>query len=178
MVARRRPGRSIKLAAPEVPLPRLLSIALLACLVGCATTAASVDATAPKASSSTAPHDTSGTLFERLGGLPAVTAVTDALLQRMFADEQLAWVWAGSNLPLARQHLVEFLCAATGGGCAYTGRDMVEVHRGLGISDAQFDRLLGYLSDILDGAKVAAGDKAEVMKAVEGTRRTVVMETP
>jgi hemoglobin len=37
-----------------------------------------------------------------------------------------------------RQHVLDLLCAKTGGPCIYTGQDMKTVHAGLGISEADW----------------------------------------
>jgi hemoglobin len=77
-------------------------------------------------------------LYKRLGGYDALAAVTDDFLGRLSSDPQLARFFKGHNaesLKVIRQHIVDFLCVATGGPCAYTGRDMKTAHTGLGITE-------------------------------------------
>jgi hemoglobin len=77
-------------------------------------------------------------LYKRLGGYDALAAVTDDFLGRLLSDPQLARFFKGHNaesLKVIRQHIVDFLCVATGGPCAYTGRDMKTAHTGLGITE-------------------------------------------
>jgi hemoglobin len=55
------------------------------------------------------------TLYERLGGYDAITAVADDLLPRLQADPQLGRFWAHrgeDGLKREKQLLIDFLCAS------------------------------------------------------------------
>jgi hypothetical protein len=68
------------------------------------------------------------TLYERLGGYDAITAVANDLLPRLNADPQLGRFWAHrgeDGVKREKQLLIDFLCASTGGPMYYRGRDMV-----------------------------------------------------
>src|SRR5262249_41662594 len=73
-----------------------------------------------------------------------------------------------------KRQLVAFVSAATGGPIKYTGRSMKEAHRGMGITDAEFNALAGDLQTALKQNGAAAADIAAVLKAVEGTRKDIV----
>src|SRR5215470_15011931 len=76
-------------------------------------------------------------LYKRLGGYDAIAAVSDDFIERLAKDKQLNHFLNGlseSSLKRLRQHVVDFLCQATGGPCIYTGRDMKTVHTGLHIT--------------------------------------------
>jgi hemoglobin len=63
-------------------------------------------------------------LYERLGGYDAITAVTNDLLPRLMADHLLGRFWQNrgdDGLARERQLLVDFLCASAGGPMYYTG---------------------------------------------------------
>src|SRR5437016_8596264 len=64
-------------------------------------------------------------LYQRLGGYDALAAVTDDFIGRLIGDPQLTRFFTGFSTDskvLIRQHIVDFLCAATGGPCKYHGR--------------------------------------------------------
>src|SRR5437867_1963729 len=72
-------------------------------------------------------------LYQRLGGYDAIAAVTDDFIGRLATNKQLARFFAGhskDSLGRIRQHVVEQICAAAGGPCLYTGRDMKTSHQG------------------------------------------------
>ncbi len=114
-------------------------------------------------------------LFERLGGKPAVEAVIDDFLGRVAKDERINARFAVGHVPRLRQRLVELVCAGTGGPCVYSGRDMKSSHAGMGITNAQFDALVGHLVATLDKFKVPAQEKGELL-AILGPMRGVIVE--
>src|SRR5205823_13949856 len=87
------------------------------------------------------------TLYARLGGYDAIAAVADDLLARLQADAQLGRFWhhrGEDGLRREKQLLVNFLCASAGGPMYYTGRDMKISHRGLGISESDWQAFIGH----------------------------------
>jgi hemoglobin len=69
---------------------------------------------------------------------------------------------------------VDFLCQATGGPCAYHGRDMKTAHAGLKISKADWDLSVKLLTATLDKFQVPAKEKGEVLAAVGGLEKDIV----
>src|ERR1700694_5392146 len=66
-------------------------------------------------------------LYHRLKGYDAIAAVADDFIGRVAADPRFEKFFAGFSVDSKkrlRQHLVDQLCAAAGGPCIYTGRDM------------------------------------------------------
>ena len=73
-------------------------------------------------------------LYERLGGYDAVSAVANNLLPRLMADQLLGRFWKNrgdDGIAREKQLLIDFLCASAGGPMYYTGRDMKLVHKGM-----------------------------------------------
>src|SRR5947209_17200236 len=94
------------------------------------------------ASAPAAQAQTKKSLYDRLGGYNAIAAVTDDFVGRLVADKQLERFFVGHSTDSKkriRQHVVDQLCAATGGPCIYTGRTMKDSHAGLGITEAEWD---------------------------------------
>ena len=151
---------------------RLLALTLCLCFVAAIPAATAQDMN--KKMDSKMPMDS---LYKRLGGYDAIAAVTDDFLGRLAADPQFQPFFRGlstdSNKKV-RQHVVEFLCAATGGPCTYTGRDMKTAHAGLGISEADWNKSVTYLVATLDKFKVPEREKSEVLAAVSGLKNDIV----
>src|SRR5262245_13827540 len=112
-------------------------------------------------------------LYQRIGGYDAVTAVADDFLGRLITEPKLAKFFGGvsddSKVRL-RQHVVEFVCLATGGPCAYTGRDMRTAHKGLGISDEDFNVAAGHFFATLEKFKVKQAEKEELIAAITSVK--------
>ena len=137
----------------------------LACVVLFALSAFAQDAAKPKS------------LYQRLGGYDAIAAVTDDFLGRLAGDKQLGRFFPGhseDSVKKIRQHIVDFLCAATGGPCVYTGRDMKTSHKGLGVTEADWNQSVVLLTQTLDKFKVPVKEKAEVLGAVSGLKKDIV----
>lgn len=116
-------------------------------------------------------------LYDRLGGYDALAAVTDDFIGRLATDPALAKFFVGhseDSLKHIRQLVVDQLCAATGGPCVYIGRDMKTVHKGLGITKAQWDIAVKHLIASLDKFKVGAKEKAEVLGAIGSFEKDIV----
>ncbi len=90
------------------------------------------------------------TLYELIGGEAAVAAVVDEFVKNVAEDTNINWFFAHSDIDKLKANLRDQICAATGGPCTYTGGDMVSVHAGMAITDAQFDYLVGDLLKALD----------------------------
>lgn len=117
------------------------------------------------------------TLYKRLGGYDAIAAVTDDFIGRLATDKQVGRFFAGaseSTQKHIRQLVVDFLCNATGGPCLYLGRDMKTVHKGLKISDKDWDTSVKHLVATLDKFKVPGKEKGEVLSAIGGLKKDIV----
>lgn len=101
-------------------------------------------------------------IYEAIGGEPALVAVVDDFYVRVLADPQLAGFFAGVNMPKLKGRQVEFFAAALGGPDGYQGVGMRDVHAGRGISQADFDKVAFHLT----GALAAAGVPAETIAAI------------
>jgi len=114
------------------------------------------------------------TLFERLGGLEAVTAVIDEFLKNVAADERINARFASADLPGLRQKLIDQVCQATGGPCEYKGKNMVEAHTGMNLTEDEFNALVEDLVKALDKFNVPQKEKDELLGALGGMKGDIV----
>lgn len=116
-------------------------------------------------------------LYSRLGGYDALAAVTDDFLGRLEKSKTLGRFFTGVSDDSAvklRQHVIDFLCMATGGPCKYGGRDMKVVHTGLEITEADWDENVKLLKETLAKFNVPAKEQGEVLAAVSGLKKDIV----
>jgi hemoglobin len=118
-----------------------------------------------------------GSLYQRLGEKPAITAVVDDFVARVAADSRINARFANANIPRLKKNLVDQICEASGGPCTYTGRDMKTMHAGMQISNADFDALVGDLVAALNKFKVPEREKNELL-SVLGPMRKDIVERP
>ena len=116
-------------------------------------------------------------LYQRLGGYDALAAVVDDFVVRLVTDKQFEKFFAGhsdDSKKKIRQHILDQFCAATGGPCVYTGREMKMSHSGLGITNAQWDAAAKHLVGSLDKFNVPAKEKGEVLAFVTSLKKDIV----
>ena len=112
-------------------------------------------------------------LYERLGGKPAITAVVDDFVGRVAADNRINGKFANANIPRLKMLLVEQICQASGGPCTYTGRDMKTTHAGMGINGSEFDVLVGDLVTTLNKFKVPEREKNDLLGALGPMKKDI-----
>jgi hemoglobin len=116
-------------------------------------------------------------LYKRLGGYDAIAAVSDDFLGRLATDPKLSRFFVGfstDSKARIRQHIVDFLCVATGGPCKYTGRSMETAHTGLNITEEDWNVSVKHLQETLDKFKVPAREQQEVMNAIASLKGQIV----
>jgi hemoglobin len=113
-------------------------------------------------------------LYDRLGGKPAITAVVDDFIGNVARDARINKRFANANIPRLKTQLVDQICEASGGPCTYTGMNMLDAHRGMNISDAEFTALVEDLIKSLDTFKVPAPEKNELLTALGGMKPQIV----
>lgn len=117
------------------------------------------------------------TLYERLGGYDAISAVANDLLPRLQADPQLGRFWqhrGEDGVRREKQLLIDFLSSGAGGPMYYTGRDMKTSHKGMRISESDWSAFLGHLNATLDVFKVPKAERDAVIGFVQSTKADIV----
>jgi hemoglobin len=113
-------------------------------------------------------------LYERLGGLDAITAVVDSFVARCAGDDRINKKFVRTDIPRLKKMLIDQVCEATGGPCTYTGRDMRETHDGMGVSAGEFDALVEDLVATLDEFDVPEAERDELLGLLGPMRGDIV----
>ena len=113
-------------------------------------------------------------LYERLGGKLAITAVVEDFVGRVAADSRINGKFANANIPRLKAMLTEQICQASGGPCTYKGRDMKSSHAGMGITGEEFDALVGDLVTTLNKFNVGEREKNELLGALGPMKKDIV----
>ena len=117
-------------------------------------------------------------LYQRLGGMPAIRAVVDGLLANILKDDRVNEWFAWSGNPRAveayKTGLADFVCQATGGPCRYQGADMRSTHSDLAITSAAFDAVVEDLAATLDQLKVPQAERNELLGLLAPLRGQIV----
>ena len=165
----------------------LLAPALSTCLLACGTTQPQTSTAAPSPQPTTpapppsAPPPVAAptpTLYQRLGGEPAVTAVVDAFLNRVAGDDRINGRFINVDLARLKKLLIEFVSQATGAKVEYTGRDMHDSHAGFQLVNEEFDALVEDLGGALKELKVPTTEQNQLLGALGPLRDKIVNPPP
>lgn len=116
-------------------------------------------------------------LYKRLGGYDAIAAVCDDFIGRLATNKDISRFFVGASddsKKKIRQHLVDFLCSNTGGPCIYMGRTMKDSHKGLRISETDWNTAAGLLVETLNKFKVGQKEQNELVAIVVTLKKDIV----
>lgn len=118
-------------------------------------------------------------LYDRLGGYDAISAVVNDFAPKLFDDPQVGTFFKGMGAD-TRQSFIQkntnLVCAVTGGPCKIISRDAKTVHSGLGITESDFNVVVNHLVDTLRSFEVPEKEKQELL-AIIGTLKPAIVET-
>src|SRR5262245_15762127 len=89
-------------------------------------------------------------LYQRLGGQQAITAVVDDFVANVAKDKRINRYFRKTDIPHLKMALVDQICQVTGGPCTYTGPSMREVHHNMKVTNKAFDALVENLVKTLN----------------------------
>lgn len=117
---------------------------------------------------------TQKSLYDRLGGKEAITAVVNDFVARVGKDERINKKFARSDGERVRLMLIDQVCEATGGPCKYTGRSMKDAHRRMAVTTGEFDALVEDLVASLNHFKVPKTEQDELLAALGPMKKDIV----
>lgn len=116
-------------------------------------------------------------LYDNLGGAPAVDAAVDKFYRRVLADDRISRFFENVDMDKQAAKQKAFLTMAFGGPNNYTALDMKTGHAHLveqGLDDSHFDAVVEDLGATLKEMGVADALIAEVAAVAETTRESVL----
>jgi hemoglobin len=124
--------------------------------------------------------DEAPTLYTRLGGTYAIATVVDDFIERVLLNDTLN---ANPAIDAARDRVptpglkfqvTAFMIQATGGPYTYHGRTMVDSHKHLHITEAEWGALAGDFKATLDDFEVPEKEQGELFALVGTTHDDIV----
>lgn len=120
------------------------------------------------------------TMWERLGNEAGVRAIVKDIMKQEAADPKINFSRGGkfkldeAGKTRLENQIVHFFSAATGGPLKYTGKNMLDAHKGMAITDAEFSAFAALVAKVLKDHKVSAEDLELLTKSIETLRKDVV----
>ena len=113
-------------------------------------------------------------LYDRLGGVDAITAVVRAVVERQMKDDRISQKFARTNEDRLIKEFVDMICQATGGPCTYTGRNMTEAHHDMGVTGGEWDAFVEDVVAVLNDFKVGKAEQDELLNLLAPMRPEIV----
>lgn len=90
------------------------------------------------------------TLFADMGGQPGIDKIVDASVDNYLVDGRIKTIFDESNIDRLRAEFKVQFCQVAGGPCKYEGHDMTAAHKGLHLTNADFNAVVEDLQDAMD----------------------------
>jgi hemoglobin len=120
-------------------------------------------------------HQTTTTLYERLGRREGITRITADLIKNHMANPLVKVRFMNSeDLTRVERRVVEFFCAGSGGPEQYTGKDMMATHKGMNINEQEFMAAIDDVMDALQKNNIEDATRNEVLAVLWSMRREVL----
>lgn len=128
-------------------------------------------------------------LYDRLGGVNAISAVVDQFMLNVAADPKMARTFAplvqdvvknggdpakSTRFQSLRNNLIDQIGQASGGPQTYKGKDMVTAHKGMAITDDEFNSLVNDLVAALNKFNVPSTEQTELLTVLGGLKPQIV----
>ena len=116
-------------------------------------------------------------LYEKIGGQPAMDAAVDLFYRKVLNDDRVSRFFEDVDMDEQRAKQKSFLTMVFGGPNDYTGKDLREAHKSLvddGLDDSHFDAVAVHLQNTLEELGVPAELVNQVMATAAGTRDDVL----
>lgn len=154
---------------------KIYLLILIACLASCAqlNEKSLTQSTDNKQLSNQQQNNQQQSLFERIGGLPVLTQITDEFIDKVAAAPSTKRSFDGVKLAVLKESVVAQLCKLTGGPCVYEGETMLNSHKDAKITEAEFDAFVSMFRDTLN-KYVNTREKNELLKILAPMKRDIV----
>jgi len=103
-------------------------------------------------------------LYQQLGEREGIANVVEDLLYLIVEDERINQQFKGMDVAQFHRNLTDQLCELSGGPCAYTGREMRELHSDMAITDTQFNALAENLILAMEENGIPTGAQNQLIK--------------
>ncbi|CAD8069798.1 unnamed protein product [Paramecium sonneborni] len=116
-------------------------------------------------------------LFEKFGGDQQVSELIDQFYYKVLFDKLLRDKFLKADMSRVRYQQKRFFSQMMGDkNTQYTGRDLIEVHKNLNITNQQFDKFKNHLKSIAEDMEIPNLDIEELLLNVENHRNLIVFQ--
>lgn len=121
----------------------------------------------------------SNNLYERLGGASGISRLVDDIVEAhmnnpLIKARFLPYRDDPDTIAKVKQHTCNFLGAGSGGPEQYTGRSMLDAHRGMNISELEYMAVLDDILDTLGKHKIDDQSRKDVLAIAYSLKNEII----
>lgn len=117
---------------------------------------------------------TDDSLYQQLGGQPALVALMDDFMPRLLADKRMGPFFKDVDHKHVKAQLVAQFCEVSGGPCKLKGPDMKKAHSGFDVSKGDFNALVEVLQHSMDAQGIGFGTQNKLLARLAPMHRDIV----
>jgi hemoglobin len=102
-------------------------------------------------------------LYERVGGEPAIEGMVVEFYVKVMADPELIPFFKDTQVERLHRMQREFFSAALDGPINYTGRPLHSVHANRGIKPKHMKRFVAHMLDTLEGFDISEDERRDII---------------
>ena len=114
------------------------------------------------------------TLYQQLGGQPALVTLMDDFMTRLLADKRMGPFFKDVDHKHVKAQLVAQFCEVSGGPCKLKGPDMKKAHSGFDVSKGDFNALVEVLQQSMDAQGIAFGTQNRLLARLAPMHREII----
>lgn len=113
-------------------------------------------------------------VYERIGGEPAVDAAVDIFYRKVLADDRISHFFSSVDMKRQAAKQKAFLTMAFGGPNSYSGKDMREGHKHMNLNETHFNAVIEHIASTLKELGVSDADINEVAAIANSVKDDVL----
>ena len=114
------------------------------------------------------------TLYQRIGGQSSIQQIATCLFENHTANPIVKNRYINSDPDKVIRLVTEFMCNGFGGPELYTGKDMISAHKGMNISEEEFNAVVDDVIAALEENSIEQSIKDEILVILWSLRREVI----
>ncbi|MDE3271522.1 group I truncated hemoglobin [Pseudoalteromonas sp. G4] len=114
------------------------------------------------------------TLYQQLDGQQGIENIVDSFIKRIAQDKQVFHYFAKASVSHFRAGFITHLCDAADGPCEYKGDNMVDIHTGMNINEADFNRIVELLVKAMEDNNVSYPVQNRVLAKLAPHRADII----
>ena len=113
-------------------------------------------------------------LYQEVGEQQGIERLVDAFVQRLGKDKQILSYFAKSSVTHFKKGFTNHLCEVVEGPCKYNGDSMVDIHTGMHINEADFNRTVELLIQAMEDVGISYSAQNKILAKLVPLRGEVI----